>query len=78
MNTKIDKDLAKLYGIMLGDGCLSLVYERKKFIDIAGSLKEDIPFFEHVIIPILFRRLNKNINIKKRPKKRIYPNKFYK
>ena len=44
----IDKDIALLYGILLGDGCLSLV-SKKKFITITGSLDYDLPFFEKVV-----------------------------
>ena len=39
-----DQKFALLYGIMLGDGCLSLVHGRKKFIVITCSLKEDLDF----------------------------------
>ena len=64
MNFEVDKDFALLYGIMLGDGCLSLVNKKKKFISIKGSLKDDLPFFEKVISPILTKFRNKSTNIK--------------
>lgn len=64
MDFKIDKDFALLYGIMLGDGCLSLINKRTKFISIKGSLKDDIPFFEKIISPILTKFRNKPTNIK--------------
>ena len=64
MNFEVDKDFSLLYGIMLGDGCLSLVNRKKKFISIKGSLKDDLPFFENIISPILMKLRNKNTNIK--------------
>ena len=64
MGFEIDKDVALLYGIMLGDGCLSLVYEKKKFIVITGSSKDDLPFFENVVHPLLKKFRGKNTNIK--------------
>jgi len=69
MNFDVDKDFALLYGIMLGDGCLSLVKRKNriaksKFISIKGSLKDDIPFFENIIAPILMKFRNKPTNIK--------------
>ena len=64
MNFEVDKDFALLYGIMLGDGCLSLVNGKKKFISIKGSLKDDLPFFEKLISPILIRFRNKITNMK--------------
>lgn len=65
----IDKDIALLYGVLLGDGCLSLVYPKNrksplKFITITGSSKDDLPFFEQVIHPILRKLRGKNTNIK--------------
>lgn len=65
---EIDRDLALLYGIMLGDGCLSLVNNKSKFISIKGSLKDDLPFFKNVISPILIKFRNKETNIKIRKK----------
>jgi hypothetical protein len=67
MVLKITKNFAVLYGIMLGDGCLSLVYGKKKFISIAGSLEEDKPFFENTIQPILKTLTNKQIPLKLKP-----------
>ena len=64
MSFEVDKDFALLYGIMLGDGCLSLVNGKKKFISIKGSLRDDISFFENIISPILIKFRNKHTNIK--------------
>lgn len=64
----INRNFATLYGIMLGDGCLSLVYGRKKYIAIAGSMQDDIPFFEKIVKPILKSLIRKDIPIKFKPK----------
>ena len=64
MNSMVDKDFALFYGIMLGDGCLSLVYGKKKFITITGSLDNDLPFFKEVISPILFKLRGRETNLK--------------
>lgn len=64
MVLKLNKNFAVLYGIMLGDGCLSLVYEKKKFVSITGNANDDVPFFETVIKPILKKLINKEISIK--------------
>ncbi|TKJ16993.1 hypothetical protein CEE44_00460 [Candidatus Woesearchaeota archaeon B3_Woes] len=65
---KCDK-LALLYGIILGDGCLSRI-KRSYFISIAGSIKDDLIFFEKVIVPILKDLINKEIPIRIRIKQR--------
>lgn len=64
MSFEVDKDFALLYGILLGDGCLSLVYGRKKFISITGSSRDDLPFFRDVISPILKNLRGKDTKIK--------------
>lgn len=60
----VDEKFALLYGIMLGDGCLSLVNNKKKFISITCSLDDDLPFFQKVVSPILKEFRNKETNIK--------------
>lgn len=67
MALEVNRNFALLYGIMLGDGCLSLFNGRKKFISIAGSLVDDKPFFEKIIQPIIKRMINKEIPIKLKP-----------
>lgn len=69
MSLKLTRDFAVLYGIMLGDGCLSLVYGKKKFIAIAGSMADDVPFFNEVVKPSIKKLINKDIPIKYIPKK---------
>lgn len=64
MTLKLTKNFAILYGIMLGDGCLSLVYGKKKFVSITGNSKDDVPFFNDIVKPILKRLINKDIPIK--------------
>ena len=69
MVLKINRNFALLYGIMLGDGCLSLVYGKKKYIAIAGSIADDVPFFNEIIRPIIKGMINKDIPIKYYPQK---------
>lgn len=69
MPLKLNRNFALLYGIMLGDGCLSLVYSRKKFIAIAGSIDDDIPFFNEIVKPSIKKLINKDIPIKLKPEK---------
>ncbi len=64
MPLKLNRNFALLYGIMLGDGCLSLVYGKKKFIVIAGSMQDDVPFFEDIIKPIIKNLIGKDIPIR--------------
>ncbi len=68
MEFSIDNDFALFYGIMLGDGCLSLVKGKKKFISISGSIYDDLDFYQKIILPILFRLRGKSTNIKFRKK----------
>ncbi len=70
MVLQINRNFALLYGIMLGDGCLSLVYGKKKFVAITGSQDDDIPFFECIIKPIIKQLIDKEIPLKYRSSKR--------
>ncbi len=67
MALKLNKNFAILYGIMLGDGCLSLTSKNKKIVFIAGSLRDDIPFFEKVVKPIIKNQIDKDIPIRYKP-----------
>lgn len=64
---KINRNFATFYGIMLGDGCLSLINKKKKFISIASCIHDDLPFVEKVILPILKKLRGKETNLKFRP-----------
>ena len=64
MTLKLNKNFAILYGIMLGDGCLSLTSKNKKLVFISGSLRDDIPFFEKSINPILNGLVDRTYPIK--------------
>lgn len=64
MDFKLNKDVALFYGIMLGDGCLSLVKGKKKYISITGSSIDDVPFFEEILSPILKKLRGKETKIK--------------
>jgi len=59
-----DERFALFYGIMLGDGCLSLVNNKKKFISITCSLDDDLPFFQKVVSILLREFRGKETNIK--------------
>lgn len=58
---KIDKHFSLFYGIMLGDGCLSQT-GRHKFIAVTLSLKDDPPFLNKVILPLLFKFTGRKIS----------------
>lgn len=59
-----DEKFALLVGILLGDGCLSLVKGKKKYIVITCSLDDDLPFFEEIVAPLLEFFRGKKTNIK--------------
>lgn len=63
----INKDLANLYGILIGDGCLSR-YSRARAIVITCNYYNDQPFFDKIVIPILAKIRKKKVVYKKRSK----------
>lgn len=63
-------NLSILYGILLGDGCLSKIKEKYHFISIVGHIIDDLSFFEQIIRPILESFTKKKILIRKRIKQR--------
>lgn len=63
-NLNEEEKFALLFGIMAGDGCLSLVKGKNKFISITGSLDDDILFFNEIVSPILREFRGKETNIK--------------
>lgn len=64
MPVNLNRNFAIFYGIMLGDGCLSLVYGKKKFVSITGNMNDDLPFFEKVVKPLIKKLINKDVPIK--------------
>ncbi|MAG15886.1 hypothetical protein CMO88_02390 [Candidatus Woesearchaeota archaeon] len=62
---KISKELTKLYGILLGDGCLSKVGKKYYFILITGHAIDDRAFFENTIV-LLKEISGRQYRIKKR------------
>lgn len=66
MNFEIDNDFALLYGIMLGDGCLSLSRGRRtmKFIVVTGDSVTDLSFFRNFLHPLLKKYRGKDTNIR--------------
>lgn len=65
----VNKNIALLYGIMLGDGCLTLLYRTKKLIVVAGSMADDIPFFKKILQPLIKKLIDKSPPIRPRPSK---------
>lgn len=59
-----EEKFALLCGIIMGDGCLSLVNGKKKFIAITGSSIDDISFFQEIVSPLLVYFREKNTNLK--------------
>ncbi|MBD3249658.1 hypothetical protein GF336_06450 [Candidatus Woesearchaeota archaeon] len=57
----VEKDLALLYGVMLGDGCLSKS-GRAHFIVVSGHMNDDINFFKK-ILPIFTKIRKKECKI---------------
>ena len=66
---KSDK-IALIYGILLGDGCLSKVGTTHYFISVVGGIKDDFEFLNEVVVPNLESLTNKKIKIRKRIKQR--------
>lgn len=63
MVLEVNSDFALLYGIMLGDGCLSLYCNKKKCVCISGSRVDDVPFFDKVVKPIIKKLIDKDVPI---------------
>jgi len=51
MGFEMNEDVALLYGILLGDGCLCLTSKKKKLITITGSLDSDLSFLMRSFCP---------------------------
>jgi hypothetical protein len=62
-----DSSLAILYGILLGDGCLSNTCNNYA-ISITGNIHDDEPFYNKVVIPIFSKIRGKATKYRKRPK----------
>lgn len=66
--------IALLYGIMAGDGCLSLCTNKKgktcHFISISGNYYDDKPFFNEVVLPLVNSLRSNKVDVKfrERPK----------
>ncbi len=68
----MDKDFALFYGVMLGDGCLS-VYNTKErgirhSVNITGDYYTDKRLYHEVLVPVLKTIGRKSVSIKERPK----------
>ena len=67
----IEKKFALLYGILLGDGCISKYTtkdKRKRFvISITGNYYNDGKFYKNILKPLLISLGRNSVSIKKRP-----------
>lgn len=66
-----DEKFALLYGIMLGDGCLSKYKPKRaniRFNIVVTCGEADREFFIQVVIPLFKSFTSKNVHIKERPK----------
>lgn len=71
-----EEKFALFYGIMLGDGCLSYCKTKRKsgnirelfIICVTCGLKDDKPFFEEILVPLLKSFGRKSVTIKERRK----------
>lgn len=64
MQKPIDADFATLYGVLLGDGCLS-DGKRHYIIHIAGAL-DDAAFYREIVLPIIHRKIGRRKQYKYR------------
>ena len=64
--TKVDKDWTLFYGILAGDGCIS-VYGRHKTISITCNIHDDKPFFDNIVIPLVNKIRQKSTKYRERP-----------
>ncbi|MBI4021720.1 MAG: hypothetical protein HY369_05790 [Candidatus Aenigmarchaeota archaeon] len=62
---KIDKHWALFYGILIGDGCLSLC-GKHRFVVITCNLLDDIPFFDSLVVPLAERLRGRRVTYRKR------------
>lgn len=66
-----EERLALLFGVLLGDGCLSHLYfknrERRAFY-VTGNYYDDGEFFDRVVIPLARSFTHRELSVKLRPK----------
>lgn len=65
----VNEDLAELYGVLLGDGCLSLVGGKRKRVLISGNLKNDLEYYKEVIRPMILRFFHVRGYLQRKPKR---------
>ena len=73
---KIDEDLAELFGIHIGDGCIS---ENNRYSEyyLGGDLTEEKEYHDSWVGPLFNKKImnplfNKNVNYKEHPKVGVY------
>lgn len=62
-------DIYLLLGILIGDGCLSRS-GNGYFISVVGHIKDDKPFFQKVVIPLLSEVVGKQVKARERENQR--------
>ncbi|MFC1769201.1 hypothetical protein ACFLZX_05545, partial [Nanoarchaeota archaeon] len=65
----MNEDLAELYGVMIGDGCLTISKSNNRRYGIAhitGHLKHDWDYYQSYIRPIVQREFKLNGSLQKR------------
>lgn len=69
---EFNKETALLFGVMLGDGCLSHYFSsdgKERFaISITGNYYDDKEFYKNFLSPLLSAVSGRNISIRERPK----------
>ena len=63
---EINSDVATMYGILAGDGCLSRTVNNKLFISITCNFHDDKPFFDKIVIPLMTRIREKETKYRSR------------
>lgn len=68
---QIDKDLALFYGLLLGDGCLSKSKRKDRNDSYIHTIiitcnADDKPFFDKIVLPLIWRLIQKKVNFRER------------
>ncbi|MEK6909430.1 MAG: hypothetical protein AABX23_05275 [Nanoarchaeota archaeon] len=67
-----EQRFALLYGILLGDGCLSRYFSNNRkrcVIVVTGSYYDDVDFFDKIVAPLFCSFTGNFSKVKLRPKK---------
>lgn len=64
---EINEDLALIYGILAGDGCISEI-KKHYFISVTCNIHDDEPFIRDVVVPLFERVRGRSVKYRKREK----------